>query len=483
MDEKSTTSAGAHPHHHHLRLSARVRLRRKIMERINQNAQNDSINETGGDTPAEEIKKSASRASAAAPKGASTSHGKADGQDHPKTECDDMRADSVYSTVVMDETFGTGVETMHNLLYTTDFVKDFLTTDQKLINVKMSDWSKSNGDHMRRDVTYIKPLNGSVGPKQTKCAIEETILHADYDHHSTTLTTTRTPDVPSGNAFVVRTRTCLVWGGGWRTRVVVTCGVEWSGRSWLKSVIDKAAIDGQKEYYKALGANIRRYMKEHSHEFGGVDDKVSDDANKETPSPDGENLQGSDLQHYLAPVSDKLSKAAGLVVEQVQKVSPITLVITGLVLMYLVLHGFHLGTTGVSSGASPSLHKRLHGLDGLGKTDNEQDHTIFEVVRLVLHHLRHPGSTLHAGPGPALGLHGLHHAPSAASVTPPSFTHALHRDPAFAHSNAMSEINRLIAWIEFQERNIQGVRNELATLRANYHALGEKLKQPPEAHP
>lgn len=87
---------------------------------------------------------------------------------------------------------------------------------------------------LSRSTSYIKPLNGSIGPKQTKCHIVDVQDHCDYDEYISMITTTRTPDVPSGGVFSVKTRTCLTWAGRASTRVVVTTEVEWTGKSWVK---------------------------------------------------------------------------------------------------------------------------------------------------------------------------------------------------------------------------------------------------------
>lgn len=49
-----------------------------------------------------------------------------------------------------------------------------------------------------------------------------------------TLTTTRTPDVPSGGSFSVKTRTCITFASAISSRVVVSTEVKWTGRSLLK---------------------------------------------------------------------------------------------------------------------------------------------------------------------------------------------------------------------------------------------------------
>lgn len=87
-----------------------------------------------------------------------------------------------------------------------------------------------------RNMSYIKPLNGSLGPKQTKCEIKDEVAYCDFDQYVSTVTTTRTPDVPSGGVFSVKTRTCIMWAGPISSKVIVTTQVEWTGRSFIKGM-------------------------------------------------------------------------------------------------------------------------------------------------------------------------------------------------------------------------------------------------------
>jgi hypothetical protein len=87
---------------------------------------------------------------------------------------------------------------------------------------------------LSRNMSYIKPLNGSIGPRQTKCELKDETMHYEPEEYITTVTTTRTPEVPSGSVFSVKTRTCLTWASAISTRVIVTTQVEWTGRSFIK---------------------------------------------------------------------------------------------------------------------------------------------------------------------------------------------------------------------------------------------------------
>jgi hypothetical protein len=85
-------------------------------------------------------------------------------------------------------------------------------------------------------MSYIKPLSGGFGPKQTKCELRDENQHIDFNEYASTITTTRTPDVPSGSVFSVKTRTCVMWAGSTTTKVVVTFTVEWTGKSFVKGL-------------------------------------------------------------------------------------------------------------------------------------------------------------------------------------------------------------------------------------------------------
>lgn len=132
---------------------------------------------------------------------------------------------------------------------------------------------------LQRNMSYIKPLNAPMGPKQTKCEIQDIMEHQDFDKYISTLTTTRTPDVPSGGVFSVKTRTCIMWAGPASSKVVVTSQVEWTGRSFIKGIIERSAIDGQKVYHGELEKAMRAYIQEHHSEFvpeGALDAAVEE---------------------------------------------------------------------------------------------------------------------------------------------------------------------------------------------------------------
>ncbi|GAA5833032.1 hypothetical protein JCM11251_006485 [Rhodosporidiobolus azoricus] len=158
------------------------------------------------------------------------------------------------------------------------FMQGFLENKEHLREVDIGPWRALDGasaeeddSHAlkQRDMSYIKPLSAPVGPKQTHCNIHDVNEKLDEESWISNLTTTKTPDVPSGNDFSTVTRTVLTWAEGGGCRVRVTTEVEWTKvNRWLRGVIEKGAVDGQISYHKDLEASIREWIAAHPDEYG-----------------------------------------------------------------------------------------------------------------------------------------------------------------------------------------------------------------------
>ncbi|CAK5276179.1 unnamed protein product [Mycena citricolor] len=196
-------------------------------------------------------------------------------QQHKATNCACSRDGGHFSETALDIVIPGTPERIYNLVFASGFIKDFMAVNQKLMDIQVSDWTPIEPDSklLARNMSYIKPLNGSIGPKSTKCEIRDEIAHIEFDEYVSMLTTTRTPDVPSGGVFSVKTRTCITWCTSFSSKVVVTTQVDWTGRSFIKGIIEKSAIDGQKVYHSDLDKAMREYIKDHQSEFmpQGVD--------------------------------------------------------------------------------------------------------------------------------------------------------------------------------------------------------------------
>ncbi|KAF2180697.1 hypothetical protein K469DRAFT_714269 [Zopfia rhizophila CBS 207.26] len=178
---------------------------------------------------------------------------------HGPTECGDV--DAHYDKLLIDTTIPAPLGKIYSLMFgpaSGVFMRKWLIDDQRSTDLQMEDDKKGLGEDRKTfNYSYIKPLGGSIGPKQTKCNISMTLEQFDLEKAVTVLCSTQTPDVPSGNIFATKTRYCLMWGPNNSTRLIMTFTVEWSGKSWLRGTIERGANDGQLTYATSLSSALR----------------------------------------------------------------------------------------------------------------------------------------------------------------------------------------------------------------------------------
>ncbi|OWP03909.1 hypothetical protein B2J93_5868 [Marssonina coronariae] len=179
---------------------------------------------------------------------------------HSPTECGDQ--ETHYAKVIGDEVVQAPLGKIYSLMFgsaSVTWMRNWLTIEQKCLELKFEDSSKKplSLDNKVRHYSYIKPLNGSIGPKQTKCVCTETLDSFDLEKSVSVSISTQTPDVPSGNVFSTKTKYCLTWAEGNSTRIQMNCAIEWTGKSWLKGPIEKGANDGQVQYAKDIIASLK----------------------------------------------------------------------------------------------------------------------------------------------------------------------------------------------------------------------------------
>jgi hypothetical protein len=178
---------------------------------------------------------------------------------HAPTACGDDG--SHLERLLMEDNIPAPLGKIYSLMFgpaSGKFMRKWLIEDQKSMDLQLEDDGKGlDNDHKTMTFSYIKPLSGSIGPKQTKCIINQTLEQFDLNKAVTVSCSTQNPDVPSGNIFVVKTRYCLSWGPNNTTKYIATCQIEWSGKSWLKGPIEKGANDGQLQYQKDIVAALK----------------------------------------------------------------------------------------------------------------------------------------------------------------------------------------------------------------------------------
>ncbi|KAL3474568.1 hypothetical protein BJX99DRAFT_231579 [Aspergillus californicus] len=191
-------------------------------------------------------------------------HGDADGDfpgpaTHAPTQFDGP--DGQYDKVIKDEIIPTPLGKLYTYMFgpaSVTFIPKFLVDNQKSGELEFTcDKSGLTNENRTRKYSYIKPLNGAIGPKQTKCISTEQLDFFDLEKAVLVTLSTQTPDVPSGNVFCTKTKYLFTWAPNNQTRFLMTCTIEWSGKSWLKGPIEKGAIDGQ----GAFGTDIITALK------------------------------------------------------------------------------------------------------------------------------------------------------------------------------------------------------------------------------
>ncbi|AGO11500.1 AaceriABR231Wp [[Ashbya] aceris (nom. inval.)] len=141
------------------------------------------------------------------------------------------------------------------------FIEEFLTAQSSTNISEIPPFTEVNpeGQHYR-NYTYTKALAYPVGPRSTKCVVQETVLHRDYEDYINVVNTTKTPDVPSGNSFSVKTRYMFKWESPTTSLLKVSFWVEWVGSSWIRSMVNNSCKSGQIEATKSLVSQVYRYI-------------------------------------------------------------------------------------------------------------------------------------------------------------------------------------------------------------------------------
>ncbi|KAI5307653.1 hypothetical protein KEM55_007747, partial [Ascosphaera atra] len=157
---------------------------------------------------------------------------------HEPTEYTDPSG--AFEKMLKDEVVQAPLGQVYSLLFgpaSAAFISKFLLEGQKVFDLQMGEDNKGLGaEQKQRSYSYVRPLNASIGPKQTKCITKESLEFFDLEKAVCVILTTQTPDVPSGNVFAVKTKYIMTWGPNNSTRMHVSCPIE------------KGSNDGQMAY-------------------------------------------------------------------------------------------------------------------------------------------------------------------------------------------------------------------------------------------
>lgn len=189
--------------------------------------------------------------------------------------------------VLCDETIDAPLGVVFDILFGRENY-DFKVNYYKNLDIsELSPYGKFHPDEknpaeLQRTMTYRKQLGFSIGPKSTRCEAKETIKKLDFNDYVEVVASTATPDVPLGTSFIVRNIHYFSWGPNNKTNLRIEFYVDWIGSSWIKSIIDKQALNGQKEAVKILLEHLRKEISENTYLCDLAVSEIDLEENRET---------------------------------------------------------------------------------------------------------------------------------------------------------------------------------------------------------
>lgn len=132
-------------------------------------------------------------------------------------------------------------------------------------NIKLPDKFETNPEtgYLERHYTYEKSISGIPGGS-TDCLVTDEIIFNESDKYIMVINTTGTPNVPSGNSFLTKTRYMFKWGLENRCDFSLSFWVDWIGSSWIKSMVEAGCksgqIDATEKLLKIMHEMIDKYV-------------------------------------------------------------------------------------------------------------------------------------------------------------------------------------------------------------------------------
>lgn len=242
-------------------------------------------------------------------------------------------------TFISEDTIKAPPGAVYLIMFGTDTSKYIrILKDQKNFDISESKIKALTKENKERSYTYTKPLSGPIGPKQTKCNIEDKLIEYQPEKFYEVEQTTQTPDVPSGNSFKVKTKIFLSWAANNETKVYVVTSIEWSGKSWIKGAIEKGTIEGQKDSMKSMISTINLIVSQGSDKKEGANGKRKSRSRKGTLKKEQEEEEVIKVEQPETPKS--LSEQFMTLVDTIGGLIPIPFLSNTVVGFIIVLIGF-----------------------------------------------------------------------------------------------------------------------------------------------
>lgn len=199
---------------------------------------------------------------------------------------------------------------------------------------------KLKDNHYKREYTYTKPLNSSLGPKETKCIVKDDLEKVDLSKWFIIKQTTETPDVPSGKSFHVITNIIFFWSGENTVSIRAFTKVVWTGKSWIKGPVESGNTSGQKASMKSLAEEIQNMndsgdqKSATSSDSGGKTEKKGKSSKKPKRSNSKAQIESDQGEKEEKP---EAAETATGILSSLPDLSIVSQYLTWLIILYLIV--------------------------------------------------------------------------------------------------------------------------------------------------
>ncbi|KAF8699202.1 hypothetical protein RHS03_07306, partial [Rhizoctonia solani] len=185
-----------------------------------------------------------------------------------------------YPNIIADAVLPAHPGTIFNLMYSYhDEIKDFWARqgmhDLRTIGWVPQDPSYSNSRLRTRTMLFSVdiPEGLQLNHNVTRIQVTDTITHLrDCPFSSSVLSTIYAPDVASGHAFAVKTRTCIIPHAKSEARLFVTAVLVWGDGSDFQRPIGQAALVGLRQYHDNILSVMREEISTNKEVYASLDE-------------------------------------------------------------------------------------------------------------------------------------------------------------------------------------------------------------------
>nr|XP_022324315.1 GRAM domain-containing protein 1B-like isoform X4 [Crassostrea virginica] len=166
-----------------------------------------------------------------------------------------------YEKPMIDEVYNIPVEKMFEMLFTeSDFYSE-LQTRRGSKDFTFTPWEDKGLGKQTRTVSYIIPLNYSIGPKSSQ-AVELQTCHKNPTPgtYFTVDTECSCLGIPYGTTFIVVNKYCVSKVSRSKSRIQISSEVKYKKSVWglVKSMIEKNSIQGCIDYFNTLSVHLKQ---------------------------------------------------------------------------------------------------------------------------------------------------------------------------------------------------------------------------------